>query len=80
MTKEELIKIEHRSIEMQKMLYNRMKNEQGNAKEWTATQIAYQKSVYKAAMHELGGGFVVDGIKPVDYNELVAYFETVVNV
>lgn len=74
MTKKQLIEIQRKSIEMQKMLFARLETEQGQAKEWTAMQISYQKSVYKAAMQVQGGGYVVDGIKPVSDKELSEYY------
>ena len=80
MTKKELTKIELKSIEIQERLYKRMKGEKGTCLWWTTKCIAYQKQVYKAAMHELGGGFVVDGVKPVDYAELRRYYNEVVDI
>lgn len=80
MTKSELIKIQNKSIEMQKKLFDRLENETTQeSREWTAYQIAYQKSVYKAAMQAQGGGFVVDGIKPCSNEELRSYYNQLIS-
>ena len=74
MNKAQLREVMQKSIEIQRMLFERIETESDRSKEWTAYQIAYQKSVYKAAMHAMGGGYVVNGIKPCSDSELVEYY------
>lgn len=75
MTKKELRKIVEKSIELQKMLFKRLETETKKVdREWTAMQIGYQKGIYKAAMFELSGCSVVDGIKQASKEELNDYF------
>lgn len=77
LTKGQLRQVIKTTIEIQQKLRTRMETEEGDAKTWTADQIAYQKTFNKAAWHALGGGYVVDGVKPADYDELVEYYHTV---
>lgn len=75
MKKNELRKIIDKSIEIQKMLFNRLETETKKVdREWTAMQISYQKGIYKRAMYTLNGCAVVDGTKMASSEELNDYF------
>jgi len=75
MQKTELRQVIEKSIEIQKMLFNRLENEIKKVdKDWTIMQIAYQKGIYKRAMYALNGCSVVDGIKMASSEELNEYF------
>jgi hypothetical protein len=71
----ELRQIIKKSLEIQKMLFNRLESETKKVdREWTAMQIAYQKGIYKRAMYVLNGCAVVDGVKMASEDELNRYF------
>lgn len=82
MTNTQLQSIMQKSIEIQNKLFNRLEVERSNndnkAMEWTACQIAYQKSIYKTAMQMRGGCYVVNGIACVTEYEIEDYFNQVV--
>lgn len=75
MEKAELNSIIDKSLELQRMLFDRLSTENKQVdREWTAMQIAYQKGIYKAAMYAKSGCAVVDGVKMATKQELKDYF------
>lgn len=75
MDKKELNQIINKSVELQKMLYNRLQSETKQVdREWTAYQIAYQKGIHKRASYMLTGCVVLDGIKMASELEVNEYF------
>lgn len=75
MTKTELNGIINKSIEIQKMLVERLETETKKVdREWTAMQIAYQRGIYKRAMYMRNGCAVVNGVKMASEKELNDYF------